>query len=135
MSGFAESANVAERRPGVHVLAILAPDQWINSNDRMHHMAKARLVKAWRNSAAWAARDAGLKPITRHVHITASIHKLHGRQYDASNWAPTGKAAIDGLRDAGVLFDDSNKYVTGPDMRAGERATGRAYLALTIEET
>lgn len=118
-----------------HVLTIPAPDQWINANDRQHHMAKARLVKAWRNAAAWAARDAGLPTITRHVRITASIHKLHGRQYDAANWSPTAKAAVDGLRDAGVLLDDSNKYVTGPDMRAGERATGRAYLVLTIEET
>ena len=123
----------ARQRP--HVLHIPAPCEWLNANDRLHWAVKARLTREWRNAAAWAARDAGLPTITRHVHITASIHKLHGRQYDASNWAPTGKAAIDGLRDAGVLIEDSNKYVTGPDMRAGERATGRAYLVLTIEET
>lgn len=117
-----------------HTLHIAAPDAWINQNDRQHHMVKARLTKAWRNAAAWAAKDARLPRFDRRVRITAHVHKLHGRQYDATNWAPTAKAAVDGLRDAGVLVDDSNKYVVGPDMRAGERATGRAYLTLTIEE-
>lgn len=116
-------------------LTIPAPDQWINANDRTHRFAAARLTKAWRAAAAWAAKDAGLPTFTQRVHITASIHKVHGRQYDAANWAPTAKAAVDGLRDAGVLLEDNNKYVIGPDMRAGERATGRAYLVLTIEET
>lgn len=117
-----------------HTLYIPAPDQWINQNDRTHRMAVARLTKAWRWAGLVAAKDARLPTFTRQVHITASIHKLHGRQYDAANWAPTAKAVVDGLRDAGVLLEDSNKYVIGPDMRAGERATGRAYLALTIEE-
>lgn len=116
-------------------LTIPAPDQWINANDRSHRFAAARLTKAWRAAACVAAKDAGLPTFERQVHITASVHKIHGRQYDAANWAPTAKAAVDGLRDAGVLLEDSNKYVVGPDMRAGERATGRAYLVLTIEET
>lgn len=117
-----------------HTLHIPAPDEWINANDRMHHMVKARLTKAWRWAACVAAKDARLPTFDQRVHITAHVHKLHGRQYDATNWAPTAKAAVDGLRDAGVLVDDSNKHVVGPDMRAGERATGRAYLTLTIEE-
>lgn len=117
-----------------HTLHIPAPDEWINANDRMHHMVKARLTKAWRWAACVAAKDARLPTFEQRVRITAYVHKLHGRQYDATNWAPTAKAAVDGLRDAGALVDDSNKYVVGPDMRAGERATGRAYLTLTIEE-
>ena len=28
---------------------------------------------------------------------------------------------MDGLVDAGLLPDDSNEYVVGPDMRAGEK--------------
>ena len=119
----------------IHTLHIPAPCEWINQNDRLHWAVKARLTREWRNAAAWAAKDARLPRFTRQVRITASVHKLHGRQYDAANWSVTAKAAVDGLRDAGVLVDDSNKYVVGPDMRAGERATGRAYLVLTIEET
>ncbi|WP_346007439.1 hypothetical protein [Janibacter terrae] len=119
----------------MYTLTIPAPDQWINANDRTHRMAVARLTKAWRNAAYWAAKDARLPVIREHVRVTASVHKLHGRQYDATNWAPTAKACVDGLRDAGVLLDDSNKYVTGPDMRPGERATGRAYLVLNLEPT
>lgn len=34
---------------------------------------------------------------------------------------PTAKAIVDGLVDAGVIPDDSNEWVTGPDMRAGEK--------------
>lgn len=117
-----------------HTLYIPAPDAWINQNDRTHRMAVARLTKAWRWAAHVAAKDARLPTFEQRVRITATIHKLHGRQYDAANWSPTAKAAVDGLRDAGVLLDDSNKYVVGPDMRAGERATGRAYLTLILEE-
>ncbi len=119
-------------RPNIYVLDVLAPCEFVNANDRMGWAKKAKFVAQWRDAAGWSARVARLPRITEHVHIVATVHKLHGRTYDATNWAPTAKACVDGLRDARVLVDDSNAYVTGPDMRPGERASEKAFLRLII---
>ena len=99
---------------------IPAPCDWINSNHRTHRMVEARRVSAWRA----AARDA-VNPLISGfdspAHITATIHKTRAGRWDAGNLYPTAKAIVDGLVDAGILVDDSNEYVIGPDMRAGEK--------------
>ena len=112
-------------------VTIPQPIEWLNSNDRLHHMVKARRVAAWRGTAKLAAR--GLAPIEGRVRIVATVYKRHGRQYDAGNYYPTAKACVDGLRDAGVLVDDSNRYVVGPDMRHGGKSA-EPCLHLTITE-
>jgi hypothetical protein len=44
----------------------------------------------------------------------------------------SAKAAVDGLVDAGVLTDDSDEYLTGPDMRPGPvEKSGRLVLHIT----
>ena len=55
------------------------------------------------------------------MHIVCTIHKTRAGRWDAGNLYPTAKAIVDGLVDAGVIPDDSNEWVTGPDMRAGEK--------------
>ena len=55
------------------------------------------------------------------VRITVTIHKTRAGRWDVGNLYPTAKAIVDGLVDAGVIPDDSNEWVTGPDMRAGEK--------------
>ncbi len=114
-----------------HTLKVPAPCAWINANQRGSWRAKAKLTRAWRDATHVAALQAHLPRFSSHVHIVATIHKASANRYDATNWADTAKAAVDGLRDAGVLIDDSNKYVTGPDMRPGARAE-KAHLMLTI---
>lgn len=117
-----------------HTLTIPAPCEWINANMRSGSWhKKANLTRQWRNAAHVAALQAHLPRIDVHVRIVAHIHKATSNAYDSLNYADTAKAAVDGLRDAGVLIDDSNKYVTGPDMRPGARAE-RAHLILTITE-
>lgn len=99
---------------------ILAPCDWINSNHRTHRMVEARRVSAWRAAAKAAVEES---PVTfgEPVHITATIHKTRAGRWDAGNLYPTAKALVDGIVDAGVIRDDSNEYVIGPDMRAGEK--------------
>lgn len=109
-------------------ITIPAPCAWLNSNDRRHRMAEAKLVKEWRESAYSAA--VGIEPFTEQVHITAHIWKPRAGRYDAGNLYPTAKACVDGLVDRGILADDSNRFVVGPDMRHGGK--GPAALVLTI---
>lgn len=110
-------------------LTIAAPCVFINSNQRLHRMAQAKLTKAWREAAQHASKDVG--PLNPPVHITAHIWKPRRGRYDPNNLAPTTKAIVDGLVDAGLLADDSVEYVIGPDHRHG--GIGPAAIVLTIE--
>jgi hypothetical protein len=109
---------------------IPAPCAFINSNQRLHRMAQAKLTKTWRQASAAAAH--GIPPFTRQVHITAHIFKPRAGRYDTNNLAPTTKACVDGLVDAGLLVDDSTEWVIGPDHRHGGK--GNPEIVLEIIE-
>lgn len=104
---------------------------WINANDRLHWAQKAKRTRYWRDKAAWIAKRAGMPHMER-AHVTVTIHKTTNRRFDPANLAPTAKAIVDGLVDAGVLDDDDRTRLVGPDMRAGEKRDVRQ-LVVTIE--
>jgi crossover junction endodeoxyribonuclease RusA len=85
-------------------------------------------VTRWRA----AKRAHGIPPFTGQVHIIAHIFKTRAGRYDTNNFAPTTKAIVDGLVDAGVLVDDSTEWVIGPDHRHG--GVGNAEIVLEIIE-
>ncbi|WP_067191867.1 hypothetical protein [Micrococcus lylae] len=115
--------------PAALRLTIHAPDTWINSNQRLHRMATAKLTAAWRTAAATTAT--GLPPIPAPVRIIARFYKTRAGRYDPNNLWPTVKACVDGLVDAGLLEDDDHTRVIGPDMRHGGKTT-TAYLTLDL---
>lgn len=107
--------------------------EWLNANQRMHWAPKNRITQAWRNATHYMARQAQL-PSMECAHITILVHKTNNRTYDVHNLMPTMKAAIDGLIDHGLLPDDNNKHLTGPDLRVGARRD-RAAITIQIKET
>lgn len=108
---------------------------WINSNERTHWAVRAEKTRAWRLVAKIAAQNAGLPKGLNKAHLTVYVHKTNNRAYDVHNLYGTAKAAIDGLvTDYGLLPDDSNAYLTGPDMRHGEKQD-QAGITITIKET
>lgn len=111
-------------------LSIPAPADWINLNQRLHWAQRAKLTKAWRNVAHIQARQQGLPKGLGRVSIVATVHKATGRKYDVHNLIPTAKAVIDGLVDYGLIVDDSNEFLVGPDMRAGEKGLVRLVLVI-----
>lgn len=119
--------------PAPLTITIPAPCQYINSNQRLHRMAQAKLTKTWRQASAIAARDIG--PLTPPVHITAHIWKPRAGRYDPNNLAPTTKAIVDGLVDAGLLADDSVEYVIGPDHRHGGKGPAAVIITISQEKT
>jgi hypothetical protein len=117
----------------VFEFTIPAPGKFISLNDRMHHMPKARLTKAWRQAARQAAETAGLPRNLARVHVAVAVIKSSNRSYDVHNLTPTAKAAIDGLIvDYGLCADDSNDYLTGPDMRPGGRGEPSLRVVVTV---
>lgn len=65
------------------------------------------------------------------VQILVEPHECRTRLTDAGNCVTSAKAAIDGLRDAGVLVDDSPRYVAAVTFLAGRRV-GVPYEGLRI---
>lgn len=99
------------------------------SNARLHHMQRSRIVADIRTTVGWLAK-AHLKPVAKGVTITVIWTVTDRRRRDAGSLAPTGKAAIDGLVDAGILPDDDSTTVLEERYRI-ERATTRG-IHLTI---
>lgn len=107
----------------------------LGANARLHRMARSRVTKDIRRTTALAALAAGLHPITEPVTIHAVQHPAPGaRTLDAENIAPLVKAMVDGLRDAGILRNDSPAYVTETRNTVGERRPG-SQLVLHLTPT
>ena len=109
-------------------ITVFAPGKFLNSNDRLHRMAQAKLTKQWRTIAAQAS--VGFLPMETPVHITAHVWKKRAGRYDVGNLYPTVKACVDGFVDGGILVDDSNAHVIGPDLRHGGK--GEPHIIFTI---
>jgi hypothetical protein len=107
---------------------IPAPDVWIESNGGHGHWATTSgAIASWRTAGKLYAHKARLPHILLPVTITAHVHRTDNRRADAANRYPTAKAVIDGIVDAGVLDDDSDRYVTGVMMKAGARVLPREH--------
>lgn len=91
---------------------------WQSSNQRLHHMERARRTRHVRTLAGWTARQ--LKPVTGPVHVMAHVSAPKRSRADVGNTYPTVKAIIDGCTDAGIWPDDNDDHLTGPDMRRGQ---------------
>ena len=114
----------------IAIIDVPAPCGFINSNQRLHRMAQAKLTKTWREASAAAAH--GITPFPGRVRIVAHIHKPRGGRYDPGNLYPTAKAILDGIVDAGLLPDDDHTHVIGPDMRHGGK--GEPRIIIEIQE-
>ncbi|MCO6011452.1 hypothetical protein NE236_41535 [Actinoallomurus purpureus] len=103
----------------------------INANRRIHWMRRAELTRALRTAAYLLAIKADIPHLNR-AHIVAEYRPPDRRRRDVHNLFPSAKAAIDGLVDAHVLHDDSDRYLVGPDMRIGDvEKSGRLVLHIT----
>ncbi|MDJ0321673.1 hypothetical protein [Pseudarthrobacter sp. PS3-L1] len=119
-------APVRKRKTGL--LETVGP--FINSNQRYNRHAKAKMIKAWRETAAKKAN--GIPQFGHQVRILAHIFKpIDTYRFDPNNLADTTKAIVDGLVDAGLFIDDSRQYVLGPDHRWGGKGAAEIVLEIT----
>lgn len=104
----------------------------LNANRRVHWRIRHERTKAIRLAAYYAALRA--VPALQRAHVIAEYRPPDRRRRDVANLYPSFKAAIDGaLVDTGVLPDDSDEYLVGPDMRIGD-VTPKGQLVLHITE-
>jgi crossover junction endodeoxyribonuclease RusA len=103
------------------------------ANAGLHYMVRARITKQIRGDMKNIATLQRIPAFDVPVTILAVQHPAKGRRaLDPENVAPLVKAAIDGLRDAKVLVNDSPKYVTKVSYVVGDRVPlGQLVLHIT----
>lgn len=68
----------------------------LRSNDRQHHMARARATRQVRETVMWLAKQ---QHMVAGIHLTVQLHYAPGtnRRMDAHNLHPTVKACVDAM--------------------------------------
>jgi crossover junction endodeoxyribonuclease RusA len=103
----------------------------LSLNHRLHWAETARRKKGIR-TAAWAVTKQQKVPFLGRIRVTGEYQPPDRRKRDEDNLAVSLKAAIDGIRDAGVVLDDTADLVTFAGVRIGERyPRGRLLIHIT----
>ena len=111
--------NAAE--PPSWTLTFPQPAKPRTMNHRGPWRAAWGATKTWRNTAAHHALTLGRSPSERRrppclVRVSFPTSTPNTRR-DPHNWAPTVKAILDGMVDAGIWPDDNDQWVTVLDPR------------------
>lgn len=91
-------------------ITLAPPHRCLSPNARCHFMAKANAVKAYRFDAGIKARafiGRAKCPAWKRATAQATFYVKVNRRRDADNALASLKPVFDGLRDAGVIDDDS----------------------------
>ena len=84
---------------------------WTTNAERAgNRWERAKLTKEWRSGFQLLAKYEKIPPMAW-ITVTVEPHQKGGRLQDVGACNPSVKAAIDGLVDAGILPDDSSKFV------------------------
>lgn len=94
----------------------LTRSKLLSANDKIHWAARSRLTKQLRQWGYLLGREGeGVARLgLRHARVEMEFAYPDRRRRDRSNLAPTVKALMDGLIDAGLLPDDADRFLDGP---------------------
>ena len=115
------------------------PNEWLNQNcmPRNPYVLAGR-VRSLRTRAKILARRDRLPHIAGRVRVDYYLATRTRTRFDPLNAAPTVKALIDGLTDAGVWVDDDDEHLLGPfphrDPVDRTQPPGWHRIRLTIQE-
>jgi hypothetical protein len=119
--------------PGPWMVTIPAPAPWLSANQRRDLRRQTPDRRAWRDAGLVHARRVHLPKLQR-AHLLAELCFQNRGRRDVHNFYVTVKALVDGLVDYGLLPDDSDDYLVGPDLRRGpvcRRGLGEIVLTIT----
>ena len=117
------------------VMVVPQPDEWINANHRTHWAVTGRRVVSWRGAAKLHARRVHLPVGLGRARVECAFQFTDARRRDVGNLAPTAKAIVDGLVDYGLLPDDDDAHLIGPDLRRGPKSPdGIGLVVVTVTE-
>jgi hypothetical protein len=107
-----------------------APDKLLTMNaaKSTHYREWSDLTRAWRGAMEERANLLGLEPIAGVVGVECWPHQAGGNLADPGAHMPCLKACIDGLRDAGVLADDTGREVSWVRLWAPVKGPGEGMV-------
>lgn len=114
------------------VLTLSLPPAGCSPNSRGHWAKKHRAVAEYRAHADAEVRRtirASQRPRWASAELRTTWYLPDERRRDPDNLMASLKAAIDGLRDGGVLADDNRLVIHPPEMRI-DRARPRVELEI-----
>lgn len=113
------------------VIVLDAPARMMTMNwaKSTHWRVQALVIKLWRDAMAERCRELSV-PAYESCRIHCWPYHPTGALADPLGHAPTLKACIDGLRDAGVLTDDTGREVHAITMHAPARGPNGVKLEL-----
>lgn len=114
------ASEVPRGRASITLNVVIRNEFWMSANDRMHWAQKAKRTRVLRQYGCVTGTRADT-PTLGTSHVAAFIGYPRNGKADPANAAPTVKALIDGLVDAGVWPDDDSTYVLGPTYLRGEK--------------
>lgn len=112
------------------------PLRELSPNSRCHWARKAAAKKkyrSWAAAAAWAAK--GSWAVRESVRLKIVLYARDRRsKWDRDNLIAAMKAAIDGLADAGIVYDDRGVSLDDPEIVFGDK-DARMELVVTCSST
>lgn len=107
----------------------LTRSKLITANDKMHWAARARFTKQLRQWGYLLGREGeGVAHLElTHARVEVEFAYPDRRRRDRSNLAPTVKALMDGLIDAGLLPDDADRFLDGPHTVIADRLAAKRF--------
>lgn len=105
----------------------IARGHLLTANDKLHWARKASLTKQLRRWGYLLGREGrGVERLhLARARVVFEVAYPDRRRRDRHNMAPTIKAMMDGLIDAGLLPDDSDGYLDGPETVVADRLAAR----------
>ena len=111
-------------------------DYWLNANQRLHWAQRKTRTAHLRRKAELLARanlSRGGNPAATPVHIVATVSTPTNSRFDPPNAAPTVKALIDGLVDAGVIPDDDHHHVPRVSFERGPKTGEPGFYRIVLD--
>lgn len=102
------------------IVSIRVPQSQIitSNNERGHWAKRSGVKKRFRTMAHYQARSVKLQKYDQLIRVIVRIDYPDNKQRDSVNLYPTVKCHVDGFVDYGLIPDDNDKYLVGPDFRA-----------------
>ena len=105
----------------------------ISANKRIHWSTRHDTQGYWRGVAKLKFREAGRSLGMNKAHILVTFHHPDKRRRDVHNYVSlVVKPIVDGIVDSGLIPDDDDKHLVGPDVRA---ILGSSDPRITVEVT
>jgi crossover junction endodeoxyribonuclease RusA len=124
-------AGAAGTGPRTWTLTLPAGLPLLNLNVEMHWAARRRRKQGIENAAIVLARQQRI-PLLARIRVEGEYQPPDRRKRDEDNLSVSMKAAIDGIRKAGIVQDDDSAQVTFAGVRIGERyPRGRLLIHIT----